>query len=175
MKTKILHIINILFLGSVSAFVPANQRAFSHKPPCRRTPYLTDVRKESRFNNFRALPVENVSFLLAEEGGATIRQYIALALILGVLIDIVLGSPMANAVMKPMREASELAMDDVGTKGVNEESKSRERVDSEAIANEALQKARALQDLNKYLEENKTDKQRMEEMRQKIDRQLMDD
>ena len=77
--------------------------------------------------------------------------------------------------MKPMREASELGMEDMGTRVANDESKSRERVDSEAIANEVLQKARALQDLNSYLEENKSDKQRMEDMREKIDRQLMDD
>ena len=66
-------------------------------------------------------------------------------------------------------------MEDMGTRVANDESKSRERVDSEAIANEVLQKARALQDLNSYLEENKSDKQRMEDMREKIDRQLMDD
>ena len=47
----------------------------------------------------------------------------------------------------------------------------RERVDTDAIAEATLQKARYSMELRKYLDENKTDEQRYEEMRKKIDQQ----
>jgi len=53
--------------------------------------------------------------------------------------------------------------------------KYKERVDSEAIAREAYDQAMGVKDLREYLEKNKTEKQKMEELRSKIDRQLMDD
>ena len=50
--------------------------------------------------------------------------------------------------------------------------KSKERVDSEAIAQAAIDKARNTLELKRFLEENKTDEQRYEEVRKKIERQL---
>ena len=105
-----------------------------------------------------------------------LRQYVPLVVILGVLVDIVLGSPLANSVLKPMRDASGLVEDAlVDASDVPAMTKYKERVDSEAIAREAYDQAMGVKDLREYLEKNKTEKQKMEELRSKIDRQLMDD
>eukprot|EP00815_Leptocylindrus_aporus_P012417 CAMPEP_0116060082 /NCGR_PEP_ID=MMETSP0322-20121206/6192_1 /TAXON_ID=163516 /ORGANISM="Leptocylindrus danicus var. apora, Strain B651" /LENGTH=134 /DNA_ID=CAMNT_0003544611 /DNA_START=298 /DNA_END=702 /DNA_ORIENTATION=+ len=105
-----------------------------------------------------------------------LRQYVPLVVILGVLVDIVLGSPLANSVLKPMRDASGLVEDAwVDASDAPPMTKYKERVDSEAIAREAYDQAMGVKDLREYLEKNKTEKQKMEELRSQIDRQLMDD
>ena len=50
--------------------------------------------------------------------------------------------------------------------------RNKERVDSSAIAQAALDKARNTMELKRFLEENKTDEQRYEEGGKKIDRQM---
>lgn len=47
----------------------------------------------------------------------------------------------------------------------------KERVDSDGLAQAAIEKARYSMELRKFLDENKTDEQRYEEMRKKIDQQ----
>ena len=47
-------------------------------------------------------------------------------------------------------------------------------MDSEAIAQAALDKAMGTLELKRFLEENKTDEQRYEDVRKKIDKQLME-
>ena len=48
----------------------------------------------------------------------------------------------------------------------------KERIDSEKVAQVALDKARSTLELRNYLEEQKTDWDRMEEMRKKMDQQM---
>ena len=103
---------------------------------------------------------------------------------------------MANLALGPMRRASEKGAtgdnnnsqdsnDDVAGGGGSLFSslggnggggkvvdKSKERVDSEAIAQAAIDKARNTLELKRFLEENKTDEQRYEEVRKKIERQM---
>ncbi|EJK73104.1 hypothetical protein THAOC_05290, partial [Thalassiosira oceanica] len=106
------------------------------------------------------------------------RQYVSLGLILVVLIDIVLGSPLANTALGPMRRASEKgsegASDDLGGGQKISVDTRGERVDSDAIAQAAIEKARSTLELKQFLEENKTPEQRYEEVRKKIDRQIED-
>lgn len=126
--------------------------------------------------------IHQSTFLIAET--AEWRQYVVLFVVVGVLLDIVLGSPLANIALAPMRRAAEKS--DVEEGGASDGMKEggidgginakkafarnpRERVDSEAIGQEALQKARYSMELRQFLEENKTDKQRYEEMMKKID------
>ena len=106
------------------------------------------------------------------------RQYVSLGLILVVLIDIVLGSPLANIALGPMRRASEKgsegASEDLdGGQKINVDTRG-ERVDTDAIAQAAIDKARSTLELRQFLEENKTPEQRYEEVRKKIDRQIED-
>lgn len=124
------------------------------------------------------------------------RQYVPLVVSVAVIIDILLGSPLANLALGPMRRASEKGAtgdnnsqdgSDNGAAGAGGGSlfssfggngggkvvdKSKERVDSEAIAQAAIDKARNTLELKRFLEENKTDEQRYEEVRKKIERQM---
>ena len=123
------------------------------------------------------------TFLIAET--EEWRQYVLLFVSLGVLLDILLGSPLANLALAPMRRVAESSdneeggtdsgSDGMGAGGSVMNTKKtflrnpRERVDSEAVGEAALQKARYSMELRQFLEENKTDEQRYEEMRKKID------
>lgn len=50
----------------------------------------------------------------------------------------------------------------------------KERVDSDAFAQAALEKARYSMELRRYLEANKTNEQRYDEMREKIEKQTQE-
>ena len=134
------------------------------------------------------------SSLVLSETSESWRQYVPLVVSVGVIIDILLGSPLANLALGPMRRASEKGAtgdsaqdgsdngggggslfsafggDNAGGRVVVD--KSKERVDSEAIAQAALDKAMGTLELRRFLEENKTDEQRYEEVRKKIDSQM---
>jgi len=122
----------------------------------------------------------NFSTLMVAEGEGSWRQYVSLALIAGVLIDILLGSPLANTLLKPMRgddETDKVADDDESgwssrSKGGSSNRKSKERVDSEAVAKAAIAKAQGVLELRKFLDESKSDWDRFEDMKRKIDSEM---
>lgn len=121
----------------------------------------------------------------ATTSAATWKQYVSLGVILMVVVDIILGSPLLNMVTAPLKRriiASEEDGDDplnttpnmVGrTPKQQWIDKSKERVDTETIAKEALDKANNAIALRDYLNRNKTDKDRMEELQREIDRKLL--
>ena len=116
------------------------------------------------------------------------RQYVPLVVCSGVILDILLGSPLANLALAPMKRASGMEEngddndENSGPKGFLSKLKPmdesgtiprrKERIDSEAVAQAALDKARNSLELREYLERNKTDEDRMAEMRKKIDSQI---
>jgi len=134
------------------------------------------------------------SLLLSEDGSVeSWRQYVPLVVSVGVIVDILLGSPLANLALAPMKRASENGSggesDDNdggsggslfsafgGGEGGEDKalSRSKERVDSEAIAQAALDKAMGTLELKRFLEENKSDEQKYEDVRKKIDRQMQE-
>lgn len=142
------------------------------------------------------IPTTASSILLASEDGvAEWRQYVPLAVSVAVIIDILLGSPLANLALGPMKRASEkgatggdsMQDEDGGggggslfsafggsdtSGGVKDSGRGRERVDSFAIAQAALNKAEGTLELKRFLEENKSDEDRFEDMRKKINRQM---
>ena len=113
------------------------------------------------------------TILLAEE---TWRQYVPLAVSLLVIVDILLGSPAANSILGMVRAQEDAQEGDdsndktrrnkvvVQTKG--------ERIDSEQLANAALERARNALEWNTEKERLKTDADRMEDLRKKMDNQL---
>ena len=114
------------------------------------------------------------SMILADESW---RQYFSLLLIGGVLIDILLGSPLANMALKPLRgESQEQDEDSSNNKKKNASTinKSRERIDSEAVAKAAIERAQNALELKRFLEEKKTDWDRMEEMKRKLDAEMQE-
>lgn len=126
--------------------------------------------------------------------GESWRQYVPLGVSVAVIIDILLGSPLANMALAPMKRASEKGATgggggdgedgergslfsafggggdgvDGGTGG----SRGKERVDSLAIARAALDKAEGTLELRRFLDENKSNEQKYEDVRKKIDRQM---
>jgi len=134
---------------------------------------------------------------LPSSEGESWRQYVPLGVSCLVIIDILLGSPIANLALEPMKRASEK-----GAAGDNKQSnddgdtdsgggslfspytgqsdyssgavsgRGTERVDTNAIAQAALDKAMGTLELKRFLEENKTDEQRYEDVRKKLDQQM---
>jgi len=101
------------------------------------------------------------------------RQYVPLVVSVGVIGDILLGSPLANLALAPMKRAT-LGDEEGGEVGTSTKRKKRirnknERVDTDAIGKAAVERARNSMELRKFLEENKTDKDKYEDMRKKID------
>ena len=91
------------------------------------------------------------------------RQYVPLAVSGFVIVDILLGSPFVNAVMRKAQPEDEQVKDQPTS------TNPKERIDSMAFAQAALDKAEATKELRQFLESSKTDWDRMEEMRKKMD------
>ena len=106
------------------------------------------------------------------------RQYVSLALVAGVLLDIVLGSPLANMALKPLKDAQEGLQDDDASDELKEAAaalqKRRERIDTDSVAQQALDKANNALELKQYLEANKSDWERMEELKRELDQRMVD-
>ena len=155
---------------------------------------------QSQLSQPHTSTVTAVTSILLSEDVESWRQYVPLVVSVAVIIDILLGSPLANMALAPMKRASEKGAtgdsDGDGSSsgggggggslfsafggssdGGGEDkatSRSKERVDSEAIAQAALDKAMGTLELKRFLEENKTDEQRYEDVRKKIDQQMME-
>ena len=163
--------------------------------------WLLDLRAEASVN----------TFMLAAETESW-RQYVPLVVSCLVIIDILLGSPAANAVLGVMRPkeddggAGMTTSDDGSRSSVDTESVAatnsgspfaslfqglgggggdltggpggpagrnpKERVDTQAVAQEALDKAAATKELRQFLDDNKSDWDKMKEIQQKMDQEL---
>lgn len=106
--------------------------------------------------------------LLSDDvSGGGWRQYVGLGVSLFVIVDIVLGNPVANAILAPIKGQVEEEQGDL-----TEQKKRRraaERVNTDQIAREALEQASFAKELREYLEENKTEQQKLEELRAQMD------
>lgn len=193
-------------ITQTQSFTPQSRTSLStHHHPLRthfytgkyntRNEAATIHHRSSAFDTKLNLLPELSSSMLVSSETESWRQYVPLVVSVAVIIDILLGSPLANLALGPMRRASEKGAtgsdnnaqdsnDDVAAGGSLFSSlggnggggkvvdKSKERVDSEAIAQAAIDKARNTLELKRFLEENKTDEQRYEEVRKKIERQM---
>jgi hypothetical protein len=111
------------------------------------------------------------------------RQYVPLVVSGGVLTDIVLGSPVANKVLGGMRPPAEGEAGDGKTNNAPNdgssptkvdpvEQKKKERIDTQAYARQALDKAEATLSLRKYLDDNKSETEKMNDMKRIMDKQM---
>lgn len=154
--------------------------------------------------------------LLAQEddGIITWRQYVPLLVIALVLVDIVLGSPVANGILnkaRPQEEENTLSSttaaatrsnenDSDNVKATEEQrteglpfglsslfssapdasattsrkaaTSSKERINVDQFAKQAIERAEGVTELRNYLESQKTDWDRMKELQQKMDAQM---
>ena len=96
------------------------------------------------------------------------RQYVPLAVSFGVITDILLGSPLANAMIGLIRPSED------SPKSRSEEAAAvdtKERIDTRRLARQAIEKAQNTLELRQYLDKMKTDSDRMEDLKRKMDQQ----
>lgn len=165
----------IFILSSSEAFI-IRQTLNRHKKTAT-DEFLRSLRPTASRVSLTPIDTES-SFPTLVVAEQTWRQYVSLVVITGVLIDILLGSPLANMVLKPMRnDANEEKNDGDDENGPAKMAaamlqKSKERVDSESVAQAALDKAQNALELRRFLEESKTDWDRMEDIKRKLDSEM---
>ena len=113
--------------------------------------------------------MQSTSLQLAEESW---RQYVPLAVSLLVITDILLGSPVANGALSALRPPDE--GDASNSNKAPPVKDSRERIDTRAVAKQALDKASGTLELRRFLDENKTDMEKMRDVQKQLDEQLRD-
>lgn len=191
MVSGCMHSLLVLFLIAHTQYLLAS--AFQPSLHVSRTLHKTSCATKLNLvpeivDSIQQLPPAEVAEVLASSGSVeSWRQYIPLIVTAGVIGDILLGSPIANLALGPMRRASEKgatgdsADEDpdsntiysaYGGKLSGNVDRSKERVDSESIAKAALDKALGSMELRRFLEENKTPEQRYEDVRKKLDKQM---
>lgn len=119
-----------------------------------------------------ASPLSSSVFLVANQVESW-REYVPLVVSALVIIDIAMGRPVANAIMRPLQQQqqdSAISNEDAVAAANN---KKKERVDTEAIAQQALDQAYASMELRRYLDENKSDAQRLQELRRQMDEEIV--
>ena len=108
------------------------------------------------------------------------RQYVPLTVSLLIILDIVLGSPLANSVLSLVRPKEEQQQqDDNNDTTTNKDNKINimtkgERIDSSLIATQALERARNALEYQAQRDKYMTDEQRIDRLRKKMDDQLRD-
>lgn len=165
-------IIALLEMSSTSGFVVPSPQ-FTKEPSVRHriqqpsggSVFLVD--NPSRTSICRRVIVDSSSVIVSTESW---RQYVPLIVSVGIIIDILLGSPLANSILKPMRPEG----DDDGDNKKTEKKPSKARIDAELVAQQALDRANNALELKRFLEERKTDNDRMEEMKKKLDATMQD-
>eukprot|EP00587_Corethron_hystrix_P012808 CAMPEP_0113314282 /NCGR_PEP_ID=MMETSP0010_2-20120614/10400_1 /TAXON_ID=216773 ORGANISM="Corethron hystrix, Strain 308" /NCGR_SAMPLE_ID=MMETSP0010_2 /ASSEMBLY_ACC=CAM_ASM_000155 /LENGTH=160 /DNA_ID=CAMNT_0000170527 /DNA_START=98 /DNA_END=580 /DNA_ORIENTATION=- /assembly_acc=CAM_ASM_000155 len=148
--------------------------------------FLTNQNLLAEFS--RSLPP---SIVLANADGESWRQYVPLAVSCFVILDILLGNPVVNLILSPMRRAADKAAEEKD--GISTQSMPQPRAtlrpkmsnkyndpmigDGRSIDVDELvrQTKSALEDkaeFEEYLEKTKTDVDRINDLKNKIERQL---
>ena len=120
-----------------------------------------------------ASPLSSSLFLLSNQVESW-REYVPLVVSALVIIDIAMGRPVAKAIMKPLQQQqpaqpSMISNEDTVVVATNK----KERVDTEAIAQQALDQAYASMELRRYLDENKSEAQKLQELRRQMDEEIV--
>lgn len=143
-----------------------------------------DAAQDRIIEQFTAASSSPFFFLLADDdsGVASWRQYVPLAVIGLVLLDILLGSPAANSLLAPLKQpdpdakpkSKETYADSWTEDDNNNNTRNvrKERIDTDQVARAAINKARNTLELKRYLEENKTDWQKMNDIKKKLDAEM---
>jgi hypothetical protein len=128
-----------------------------------------------------SMMIDSSSVLLSAE--ETWRQYVPLIVSVGIIGDILLGNPIANLILAPMKRQT--GIDDGekndGDDGENSsdastkrKGSSKARIDAEKVARDAIFKAQNTLELRKFLDDRKTDYDRMEDLKKELDSSMQD-
>ena len=98
---------------------------------------------------------------------------------MAVIVDIVLGSPVANAALGVVRQQAEDASGETKMQSFSQDGMmkdqgavSKERIDSKRVAEDAIHRARNSLELRNFLDSNKSDRDRMDDIKRKMDDQV---
>ena len=126
--------------------------------------------------------IDSSSVMLSAE--ETWRQYVPLIVSVGIIGDILLGNPLANLILAPMKRQTGIDddennnNDDDGGDSTDVSKKrkgsSKARIDAEKVAREAIFKAQNTLELRKFLDDRKTDYDRMEDLKKELDSSMQD-
>ena len=129
-----------------------------------------------------SMMIDSSSVLLSAE--ETWRQYVPLIVSVGIIGDILLGNPLANLILAPMKRQTGIDddennnNDDDGGDSTDASKKrkgsSKARIDAEKVAREAIFKAQNTLELRKFLDDRKTDYDRMEDLKKELDSSMQD-
>jgi hypothetical protein len=185
----------LLFMsfGNISAFLLVTRQLRRLDSNVHRPPSASSTALFFDFGEPSSLAVADTNLILSlvSDGPSSWRQYVTVAVIGLVLIDILLGSPVANSVLnKARRQDDGYAFPDQSA-ALDEEEESKEanrrrplpasripataakpRIDVDAYAKAALARAEGVTQLREYLESRKTDYDRMEDMKRRMDQKM---
>ena len=104
------------------------------------------------------------------------RQYVPLVVSVAVIGDILLGSPAANSILALARPPPDTADDGTGpsssaASAATSSSNSKERVDTQKMANEAIEKAQNALELRRFLDDTKSDWDKIQDKQREVERQ----
>ena len=127
--------------------------------------------------------IDSSSVLLSAE--ETWRQYVPLIVSVGIIGDILLGNPLANLILAPMKRQTGIDDDDENNNNDDDggdstdaskkrKGSSKARIDAEKVAREAIFKAQNTLELRKFLDDRKTDYDRMEDLKKELDSSMQD-
>lgn len=132
-----------------------------------------------------SLALNNNNPLIISADVSEFRQYAPLVVSLIVILDILLGSPLVNLILVPMRrQAFDESSDDIVKDDDFKRNKSfqstastpmekvGERIDCDQFAQEVIEKARSQQELINYMQSRKSNSDRIMEVKRKFDNQL---
>jgi hypothetical protein len=129
-----------------------------------------------------SMMIDSSSVLLSAE--ETWRQYVPLIVSVGIIGDILLGNPLANLILAPMKRQTGIDDDekndndddggDSSDASKKRKGSSKARIDAEKVAREAIFKAQNTLELRKFLDDRKTDYDRMEDLKKELDSSMQD-
>lgn len=171
-----------LWLAAAVALVPVKAYVSVSPPPTliparRRIAAVDPITAAQRRRRQRPLEGQRsgavaaaVPPVLAE--AETWRQYVPLGVSAAVILDILLGSPLAHAALRAGRPPP---ADGTATTTVKQDAPVRqgspERIDSQRVADDAVNRARNTLELRAFLAANKSDADRLRDLRRTMDEQ----
>lgn len=136
------------------------------------TPTPVSYRRSSSSRPLQLAPA-NLEFysssLILSDDSNSWRDYVPLVVSILVIIDVLLGRPVANSILAPLQGVKEELAPPTAA---DEAQRRRERIDSSKIAQDALDLAYGSIETRDWLEKNKSAEQRMNDMRSTMDSQM---
>ena len=164
LKLALVVMLHLSYITYTLAFLPQAARMMRVPESCHRTKVIIHY-------------MPDIAIAAATETASSIdnlRQYVPLGVSVLVIIDILLGSPMANGLLNKIRPTANdttnelLNFDDTNSRQSQNNKPSKERIDSQKVAQDAIQRARYTLELRSFLDAQRDP---VVELQRKMDQQ----